>query len=233
MLSVVESLDESHDVSLVGFVCVVQRLEDFHFFLCSFFHHIVGANDLQRHQRFTLCLGILGFHHVGENTSPAHSVLHQVAALQQLAHLGHVVAFFIIPVLSRCTCGSDVLCALLASLQFFCVLCQVKHVTTTIVMILFGLLISFAGACSSAIGIHCWFAVRCPACLRGVNFVVVCFLSFLGFLFFRLRHHRCAALAAFLQFPCSGFLVVRVGTEILALICLFSPISCRFCNLRR
>lgn len=33
----------------------------------------------------------------------------------------------------------------------------------------------------------------------------------------RLRHHRCAALAAFLQFPCSGFLVVRVGTEILAL----------------
>lgn len=33
----------------------------------------------------------------------------------------------------------------------------------------------------------------------------------------RLRHHRCAALAAFLQFPCCGFLVVRVGTEILAL----------------
>ena len=57
--------------------------------LCSFFHHIVGANDLQRlgarrqgmpwslrgtsepdtlqlrhHQRFTLCLGILGFHHL-------------------------------------------------------------------------------------------------------------------------------------------------------------------------
>ena len=88
---ILPSLDESHDVSLVGFVGVVQRLEDFHFFpvsgftmhfhhafhyvnhkesqryasqrwnshcyvsrvglgalLCSFFHHIVGANDLQR-----------------------------------------------------------------------------------------------------------------------------------------------------------------------------------------
>lgn len=74
------SLDESHDVSLVGFVCVVQRLEDFHFFpwtepgSIQLFHH--EFHDVKLHKHMFII-----FHKGGTRTA------HSCAQLRTAAHM--------------------------------------------------------------------------------------------------------------------------------------------------